>query len=106
MRAVYLSFEDLHQPEDISITPTSLRTVGDLYPRSLNSIVTPGDIRVLAWSLNIGLALYINAFLYPNIPLAEEEIRADIENFFFHLRPGDGVYIVDIEKLIKLTLAG
>jgi hypothetical protein len=106
MRAVYLSFEDPHQPGDIEITPTSLRTVGDLYPRSLNSIVTPGDIRVLAWSLNIGLAVYINAILYPNETLAEEEIRKDIETFFFDLRPGDGVYIADIENLIRATLAG
>ena len=106
MRSLYLSFEDPNQPGDIEITPTSLRTIGDLYPRSLNSIVTPGDIRVLAWSLNIGLAIYINATLYPNEQLAEEEIRKDIEGFFFDLRPGDGVYIADIENLILLTLAG
>ena len=106
MRAVYLALEDLNQPDNISITPTSLRTVGDLYPRSLNSIVTPGDIRVLAWSLNIGLALYINAVLYPNTVLAEEEIRKDIEGLFFNLRPGDPVYIVDIQNLISATLAG
>jgi hypothetical protein len=106
MRALYLNFEDPNQPLDLTITPTSLRTIGDLYPRSLNSIVTPGDIRVLAWSLNIGLAIYINAVLYPNEQLAEEEIRKDIENFFFDLRPGDGVYIVDIETLIEATLAG
>ena len=106
MRALYLSLEDPNQPGDIEITPTSLRTIGDLYPRSLNSIVTPGDIRVLAWSLNIGLAIYINAILYPNAQLAEEEIRKDIENFFFALRPGDGVNIVDIQTLISQTLAG
>ena len=106
MRSVYLSFEDPNQPGDIEITPSSLRTVGDLYPRSLNSIVTPGDIRVLAWALNIGVAIYINASLYPNTELAEEEIRKDIEGFFFDLRPGDGVYILDIENLILKTLAG
>jgi hypothetical protein len=106
MRAVYLILEDLNQPENLSVTPSSLRTVGDLYPRSLNSIVTPGDIQVLAWSLNIGLAIYINAVLYPNTVLAEEEIRKDIENFFFDLRPGDGVYIADIENIIEKTLAG
>jgi hypothetical protein len=106
MRSVYLTFEDPNQPGDIEVTPTSLRTVGDLYPRSLNSIVTPGDIRVLAWSLNIGVAIYINAVLYPNTQLAGEEIRKDIEGFFFDLRPGDGVEIADIQTLILQTLAG
>ena len=106
MRGVYLTFEDPNQPGDIAVTPTSLRTVGDLYPRSLNSIVTPGDIRVLAWSLNVGVAIYINAVLYPNTTLAEEEIRKDIENLFFALRPGDGVYIADVQSLIVQTLAG
>jgi hypothetical protein len=106
MRSVYLTFEDPNQPGNIAVTPTSLRTIGDLYPRSLNSIVTPGDIRVLAWSLNIGVAIYLNAALYPNTILAEEEIRKDIEDFFFALRPGDGVYIADVQALITKTLAG
>lgn len=106
MRALYLDYVDPNQPEDIAITPSSLQTIGDLYPRTLNSIVTPGDIQVLAWSVNIGVALYLSATLYPNTQLAEEEIRKDIEELFFGLRPGDGITIVQIQTQIAKTLAG
>jgi len=106
MRALYLDYVDPNQPTDLSITPSSLRTIGDLYPRNLNSIVIPGDIAVLAWSINIGVAVYINAALYPNAQLAEEEIRKDIEELFFDLRPGYGVTIAGITAKINATLAG
>jgi hypothetical protein len=106
IRALYLDYVDPNQPTDIAITPTSLQTIGDLHPRSLNSIVTPGDIQILAWSVNIGCALFINAVLYPNTQLAEEEIRKDIEELFFDLRPGEGITIADIQTKITKTLAG
>ena len=100
IRGLYLDYLDLHQPGDITITPSSLQTVGDLYPRSLNSIITPADLQILAWSLNIGVSLFINANLYPNSVLASEEIRKDIENYFFDKRPGEGVLISEIQAVI------
>jgi hypothetical protein len=56
--------------------------------------------------VNIGVALYINAALYPNTQLAEEEIRQDIEELFFDLRPGYGITIAAITAKISQTLAG
>lgn len=106
MRELYLDYMDPNQPGDLQVTPVSLQTIGDLYPRGLNSIVTPGDIQVLAWSVNIGLALFINAVLYPNVSLAEEEIRNTIEKLFYDLRPGDGITIAQIQEEISLTQAG
>jgi hypothetical protein len=106
MRQMYLDYMDPNQPGNLQVTPSSLLTVSDLFPRSLNSIVTPGDIEVRAWSINIGVAIYMSATLYPNEHLAEEEIRKDIEGIFFDLRPGDGITVAQIQDKITQTLAG
>lgn len=106
MRAMYLDYVDPNQPGNLTITPTNLKTIGDLYPSSLNSIVTPGDIALQVWNANIGLALFVSAAYYPNTLLAQESIRQALENFFFDLRPGSGVLLSDIQTTILSTLAG
>jgi hypothetical protein len=106
MRSLYLDYLDPLQPGDIDITPVSLQTIGDLYPRSLNSIVTPADLQFRTWSVNIGVSIYISAILYPNTQLAEEEIQKDLQTYFFNKRPGEGVSIAGVTDVIMATLAG
>jgi hypothetical protein len=106
LRALYLDFEDAADAGNISDTLASLKGVSDLYPRSLNNIIVPGDLSIQVWTVNKGIQIYIEASLYPNIALSKECIKLGLEKFFFALRPGDGFTVEQLKAAVLEVRAG